>query len=158
MACIYIPTPALGFIKVLLIWFFFSCMCGIVTFTLSRQYIIDNWADYKCNPLVTPFASVFGKDSQEAMRDCTSVQFTALSSNMQSPFMSVFNSMSSALENAGSMIGDMSFASGNIAGSFGAGFSNILGQLGNVGSTVQYLIIKIEPLLPRLVATIEVII
>jgi len=157
MACIYIPTPALGFIKILLIWFFFSCMCGIITFKLSRQYIIDNWSEYKCNPLVTPFASAFGKDSQETMHECSSVHFTALSSNMQTPFMGVFQSMSSALENAGSMISDMSFASGNVAGSFSGGFSNILGQLGNIGSTVQYLIIKIETLLQRLVATVAVI-
>jgi hypothetical protein len=157
MACVYIPTPVLGIIKVLLIWFFFTCMCAVVTFSLSRQYIIDNWSEYKCNPLVTPFAAAFGKDSQKTTHECMSGQFTAMSHHMHSPFMNVFESMSKALENAGSMIGDMSFVSGNVAGSFGGGFSKVLGQLGNVGATVQFLIIKIETLLQRLVATVAVI-
>ena len=157
MACVYIPTPALGFIKVVLIWFFFTCACAVLTFSLSRQYIIDNWADYKCNPMITPFAPAFGKDSAETMRECSSANFTSLSYEMHSPFMNVFDSFSDALGNAGSMLGDMSFVSGNVAGSFGSSFSQILGQLGNVGATIQYLMIKIETLLQRLVATIAVI-
>ena len=51
----------------------------------------------------------------------------------------------------------MSFVSGNVAGSFGDGLSKLMGQFANGGSTIQYLMIKIETLLQRLVATIAVI-
>lgn len=157
MACVYIPTQALGLIKVLLIWFFFSCVCAVITFFFSRQYIIDNWKDYKCNPLVTPFASAFGHDSTATMHDCLSVNFTAMSSQMHRPFMSIFDSMTDALSNVGSMSSDLNFMSSGITSSFGDGFSKILGQMGNVGSSMQFLIIKIETLLQRLVATVAVI-
>jgi hypothetical protein len=157
MACVYIPTPVLGFIKVILIWFLFSCACAVITFSLSRQYIIDNWAEYKCNPIITPFAPAFGKDSAQTSKECLSMNFTALSSDMHTPFLGVFGAFTDALQNAGGMIGDMSFVSGNVAGSFGSGFSQILSQLGNVGSTVQFLMIKIETLLQRLVATVATI-
>jgi hypothetical protein len=157
MACVYIPTPVLGFIKVVLIWFFFTCACAVVTFFLSRQYIIDNWVEYKCNPMITPFASAFGKDSAETMKECSSANFRSMSFDMHMPFMNIFDSFSTALGDTGSMLGDMSFVSGNMAGSFGANFSQVLGQLGNVGATIQYLMIKIETLLQRLVATIAVI-
>ena len=157
MACVFIPTPVLGFIKVVLIWFFFTCACALITFNLSRQFIIDNWSEYKCNPIITPFAPAFGKDSAQTSKECLSLDFTAMASDMQTPFLGVFDSMSAALANAGDMIGEMSFVSGNMAGSFGTGFSQILSQLGNVGSTVQFLMIKIETLLQRLVATIATI-
>ena len=87
MACVYIPTAALGFIKVALIGFFFTCVCAVITFVLSRQYIIDNWAEYKCNPLITPFASAFGKDSAATMKECASANFVSMSYDMHTPFM-----------------------------------------------------------------------
>ena len=147
MACVYIPTPALGFVKIVLIWFFFSCMCAVVTFSLSRQYIIDNWGEYKCNPLITPFAAAFGKNSTETMHDCLTGRYTALSAGMHQPLLGIMGSLGNAIGNAGGMVGDMSFVSGNVAGSFGDGLSKLMGQFANGGSTIQYLMIKIETLL-----------
>ena len=84
MACVYVPTRALGLIKILLIWFFFSCVCAVVTFLFSRQYIIDNWNEYKCSPLITPFASAFNQDPTETLHQCLNVNYMAMSSEMHS--------------------------------------------------------------------------
>ena len=157
MACIFIPTVVVGTIKVILIGFFFACICFFVTFYFSRQYIIDNWDEYKCNPLIIPSAGLFGHDAATTLRECLMMQHLALASVTMSPMTNIFSSFSSALTDAGSLVGDLDFVSSNMTGTFGSGFSKIMDQLGDVGSTIQYLIIKIETILQRLVAAIAVI-
>jgi hypothetical protein len=157
MACIYIPTGVIGTIKVVLILFMFSCISFMVTAYFSRQQIIDNWSEYKCNPLIMTSAGLFGHNATQTLQECLGMQHLALASRTLSPMTNVMDSMSNALESANGIIGDMDFVSTNMTGMFGSGFGKIMGQLGNVGSAIQYLIIKIETLLQRLIATIAVI-
>ena len=41
-----------------------------ITLVYNRQNIIDNWPLYRCNPIVIPFASFFGKDPSENLQGC----------------------------------------------------------------------------------------
>ena len=157
MACIFIPTEVVGAIKVLLIGFFFICIWFIVSFYFCRQYIMDNWSKYKCNPLILPFATMFGYDPTKTLQECLGMQNFAMASSMMMPMTNVFSSITDGLNNASGLIGDLDFVSTNITSLFGNGFSKILGQLGNIGSAVQYLIIKIQTVLQRLIATVAVI-
>ena len=157
MACIYIPTPVVGLIKVILIGMLFSIVSFIVTFFFARQIIIDDWGKYKCNPLIIPFAGMFGHDAADTLTECMSRQALAVTSLVSNPFSNTFKSFSNTLSAAADMIGDVDFLSGGMTNMFTSSFGKILGQLGNVGSAIQYLIIKIETLLQRIVAVVTVI-
>ena len=158
MACVYIPDQLLGFIKILIIQFFFSCLVSIVVLVFSRQIIMDNWADYKCNPLVTPFASIFGHDSAETMQECSSMVFKAQSIGLTSPLTGIVGGLNKALGNLGDIMGDLTLSSSSLASVFGKGITNFMSQMANVSSTIQYLIIKIQTLLQRLMATMLVMV
>lgn len=157
MACIYIPTPVVGLIKVLLIGTMFSIISFIITFFFARQIIIDDWAKYKCNPLIIPFAGLFGHDAASTLTECMSRQAFATTSLISNPFSNIFKSMSGAMTSAVDMVTDMDFLSGGMTNMFSSSFGNILSRIGNVGSAIQYLIIKIETLLQRIVAVVTVI-
>ena len=85
------------------------------------------------------------------------MQNFAMASSMMMPMTNVFGSITDGLNNASGLIGDLDFVSSNVTSLFGNGFSKILGQLGNIGSAIQYLIIKIQTVLQRLIATVAVI-
>ena len=158
MACVYIPDRLLGFIKILIIYFFFTCIVSVVVLVFSRQIIIDNWGKYKCNPLITPFAEVFGHDSQETMDECSKEVFKMQSMSLTGPMTGLFGSLTGAMGSMGSIMGDLTMSSSSLASVFGNGISSFMSQMANVGSTVQYLIIKIQTLLQRLMATVLVIV
>lgn len=53
----------------------------------------ENWATYRCNPMVMPFASIFGHDPAENFNHCTaSIQSTQLN-NVMKPFNQQMNQL-----------------------------------------------------------------
>ena len=136
----------------------FSTVSFIVTFFFARQAIIDDWGKYKCNPLIIPFAGLFGHDSAQTLQECMANQAFAATALISNPFANTFRSLSDAMQSTASIVSDMDFLSTGMTNMFSSSFGKILGQLGNVGSAIQYLIIKIETLLQRIVAVVTVII
>lgn len=158
MACVYIPDRLLGFIKILLIWFFFSCVLSLVILVVSRQIIIDRWDDYKCNPLITPFASAFGHDAQTTMHQCSSQIFHMQATPMIGSLTDVFGDLAG--------IGDaLMNGLSNAMDALGAGnqftegvFKNFISQLENVGSVFHGLVIHLQMLFSQLAASLLTIV
>ena len=65
---------------VIILLFFFMYLITVLGTNVS--HIKKNWPLYRCNPLIMPFASYFGVDSEENMHKCTM--------NTQSNFMDAF--------------------------------------------------------------------
>jgi hypothetical protein len=65
---------------IIVLMFFFIYLITILGTNIS--HIKKNWPIYRCNPLIVPFASFFGVDSEENMQKCTM--------NTQSSFMDAF--------------------------------------------------------------------
>lgn len=158
MACVYVPDALLGVLKLVIIAFFFSSVTMTIVLVCSRQDVIDNWADYKCNPLITPFAGFFGKDSGETMKECSQMVFQGQSVNMMGPMVGIFGNLTGALGNLGGMMVDLNMGSSAMANIFGTGLSDLMRKIGDAGSAIQYLIIKINTLLQRLVAVVLVMV
>ena len=62
--------------------FIFMVLIGLYLyniFVVEYTNIMDNWPEYRCNPIVMPFASSFGVDTNE--------NFTYCIQNMQGDFM-----------------------------------------------------------------------
>lgn len=158
MACVYIPDRLLGFIKILIIWFFFSCVMSGVILVMSRQVIIDNWDEYKCNPIVTPFASVFGHDSAVTMQQCSSEVFH----QQATPLITSLTGMFGELADVGDdLMSGLTHAMGGLDANnlFTTGvFSNFLSQMENVASTFHGLVLQIQTLFGRLAASLLTIV
>jgi len=76
------------FYIVLYFTIFISILLYIVL-VYNRRNIIDNWDKYKCNPLVIPFSSFFGKNSSDALNTCLTSNFTNNFNIMFKPFNSM---------------------------------------------------------------------
>jgi hypothetical protein len=158
MACVYIPDRLLGLVKILVITFFFSCVMSLVVLVLSRELIIDNWDEYKCNPMITPFASAFGHDSAATMQQCSSEVFHSQAAPMIGSLTGVFGDIAD--------LGDelMTGLSHSVEGldannKFTTSvFGNFMAQLDNVGSTFQGLVIQFQTLFARLAASLLTIV
>ena len=71
----------------LIIYFItFVSILGFLVLSVNKQYIIDNWSVYRCNPLVMPFAGYFGFNSSENMVGCLNVSFNSYFGLLIRPF------------------------------------------------------------------------
>jgi hypothetical protein len=120
--------------------------------------VINNWEKYRCNPLIIPFASYFGHDSEDTMQQCLHKNFKSSSPHLFNPFLNTLNSMASTFESAGFVMGNLNTMVDGVSNMFQNSFSSILDRLNDVGSATQYLMIKLKTILERLAATVLLII
>lgn len=156
MICLRIPTWFIGLLKVSLIVFLFFFITMLLIIIQCRQLIMDNWDEYRCNPMIIPLAWLFGHSSEDTMNECMLQNFKATSATMFNPFTNMFGVFSDTFNIAGQSVNDMNFVLGSVKNVFASGFSNILSRIGNISSAIQYLLIKMEVLLQRLAATLVV--
>tara|TARA_B110001452_G_scaffold224588_1_gene198226 strand:- start:4887 stop:5435 length:549 start_codon:yes stop_codon:yes gene_type:complete len=140
-----------------LIIIIFSLIQLFVTLSIGISRIRNNWDDYKCNPGIIPFASVFGQDPIENFNQCIKVSQVGFMSGFLKPiygalqqfsdsgnlFTQIFESLKLGLNNeqAGTF---------NLANDIGARIRGIITELnlvfititdtfGKIGSTVTVL-------------------
>lgn len=70
------------YLQMVIVLSIFSFIHVFITLSIGISHVKKNWEQYKCNPLIIPFAGVFGKDPVETGRDCMQ--------NVQIDFMSAF--------------------------------------------------------------------
>ena len=156
-ACVFVIKPFLGLAKVLLIVFFFMSVYAMVAIYNMRRIIMDNWDEYKCNPLVTPFSELFGRSSVETRNQCVEFSYMSNSQFMINPLTNVFSKISLGFGDILAITDDVNFMTVGIKKEFSAGYLNLLRYLQNVASTMQYLVYKIQTMMQRMVAVIYVL-
>ena len=121
---------------------------------IGIQNIQDNWPEYRCNPMIMPFAGTFGHDAGQ--------NFTYCIQNMQTDFMgyllqpldyltsvigSVSGDLTEAVQDVRSFIDVFrNFISSTVQSIFGV-FLNILTQF-------QFILIKMKDMLAKIVGII----
>ena len=153
------------FIKSLSIWFTIICivilfisLSALVTFFGNKQYIIDNWVEYRCDPIIMPFASFFGKDSSHNLSQCLGVHFKTHKSSFLTPILSITSIISQTLKGITHSFNDLrNFM--NVFRIFHLKFaSGIVSRITDVGSTMQLLLVKIRAILERMVGILVTLI
>jgi hypothetical protein len=89
-----------------LLWKFPSALLFIIIFTIAAlssfygvgaffdiQNVKDNWAEKRCSPLIIPFASLFGYDTEENFKFCMNDTFNIFAA----PFMGTTSGMFSSI-------------------------------------------------------------
>jgi len=71
-----------NYFKMILVLIIFCIIELVITMSIQISNIKKNWDHYKCNPLIMPFAGVFGKDPVENGKQCLH--------DVQMDFMSAF--------------------------------------------------------------------
>jgi predicted PurR-regulated permease PerM len=111
----------------------------------------DNWPEYRCNPMVMPFAGTFGHDAGQ--------NFTFCIQNMQADYMGVLlqplNYLTSVLNNTmgGLMTSVQSIRSfiNEIRNSITSIVQSIFGVFLNILIQFQFIIVKIKDMMGKIV-------
>jgi hypothetical protein len=81
--------------KALLILFLFSILYLVNILSVGLKRIKDNWPLYKCNPVVLPFANLFGKDTITNFVECVQTMQSFNMDKLLKPLTSSLSSLSS---------------------------------------------------------------
>jgi len=98
-------------LRVLLILFGFLLLFSYVSMTSIISNVNKNWDEYRCNPVVMPFAGFFGHDAAKNFGDCIQNQQKASMSTFLAP-------IEYALSLAGNLGGDLTGSVNKIRGLF----------------------------------------
>ena len=137
--------------KVVIIFGIFLTINFLIYLSVGIKSIKSKWQEYKCNPLIMPFAQLFGKDPMQNFQSCIQ--------NIQSGYMgSLLDPVYHLLGNAANI--------GNILNNNLLGFSGIMNMLKlNLGDSanlaveivinilieMQSLLIKFKDMINKLV-------
>lgn len=65
----------------------------IVIFSVNFAEISKNWSEYRCNPTIIPFASVFGHNTAENFNYCMQNIFNSQTGAVTGPFATIMSTM-----------------------------------------------------------------
>ena len=115
------------------------------------QRIKENWPIYRCQPLVMPFASIFGHDSSENFAYC----IQNMQKSFMGPLLKPLNFNISSLGNITGGLTDGLNSNRSFLGKFRASvsdsFMNIFAVVFNVAIEVQRTIINVKDMIGKLV-------
>lgn len=119
---------------------------------IGIENIKKNWSKYRCQPMIMPFAGVFGKDTTANFESCMQGMQREFMGELLNPIYSTFSEMN----NMGGEIGRfMTISSGlgnHYKSTFLAGTSNIFGTLNRLHIGVSMMSMKIQDISRKLMA------
>lgn len=83
------------YLQMVIIILIFSFIHMTITLSIGISHVKKNWESYKCNPLIMPFAGIFGKDPFQTSKDCMqTVQIDFMSAFLDPIYKSLYSMVS----------------------------------------------------------------
>ena len=137
----------------LIIYFItFVSVLGYMVLSVNKQYIIDNWEIYRCNPLVMPFAGYFGFNSSENMVGCLNVSFTSYFGVLIRPFQYMIDIIKKIIADIIKQLDSIRNIIKPIRDFFETASSMVFKKIEAVMGSVIYSFLKINDLMKRMFA------
>ena len=138
-------------IQALIIIIIFIGLYFLNILAIGIKNIQDNWPEYRCNPVVMPFASQFGHETGKNFTYCIQTMQTSYMGKLLQPVnyvMSVVNSATGDLQNA---INDVRKFISNLRNMITSIIKSVFGVFMNILIAFQNIIIKIKDLFGKVV-------
>tara|TARA_B000000557_G_scaffold247334_1_gene231097 strand:+ start:184 stop:978 length:795 start_codon:yes stop_codon:yes gene_type:complete len=123
-----------------------------------REEIKENWDEHKCNPMIMPFASWFGKDAVETFTICIAMTQRTLLKHFLGP---IEHTLSLAGNLGGNMIKDMNNMRGLLKNStlnISSITNNLFGEMFNMRSATMGLLGQAKLIISKVIGTFVVLI
>ncbi len=152
MAYVFVPTWAVGtskifgYLLVLTVISFFVLLIGM------RRQIVKHWDKYRCNPLILPFAGLFGYDPSITFTECLSKNVSEATGPVVKPYDDLFSVMKSTANNMSGSLEDVRGIMSDLTENVTSGFDNVMQKMGNMGTTAQFLMMKVQAMIQKLLA------
>jgi hypothetical protein len=115
------------------------------------KYLKDNWSELRCNPIYMPMASYVGVDPFNNFVKCTNKSFGDFAGAAMDPLHGQMSIIGDSLSSVSGALSDMRGLFSNVRGGFGMVFQMVFGKIANLMSSMQYLMIRIQTLMGRIV-------
>ena len=120
---------------------------------IGKKNIENNWAVYRCSPMVMPFASMFGHDTMENFAYCIQNMQTNFMAPMLAPSnysnVLAISGVSAAIDSHGSSLGLLA----NVRGFLENNFGSLFNVFGNISLLMTILVEKMRDMMGKLVGT-----
>ena len=143
-------TNAIAFLIVLVI-VLLSSITGISAFFNIKQ-ITENWANYRCNPLIMPFASLFGYNTSENFEFCMGNIFTAHSADSMGSIGSIFGSFTTVLTSVFNSMNSMRNTIATLGGGINVVFQEFTDRIKMFFFTLRMTAIRLKMMFGRMYA------
>jgi hypothetical protein len=118
---------------------------------MNKKYLIDNWSSLRCNPIYMPLAGYIGQDTFGNFTSCVTSSFQTYAGLSMDGMNSQMSLVSETLGSIGSSMSDMRGMMGSTRGGFMMVFQMVFGKIANLMGSMQYLMIRIQTLMGRIV-------
>lgn len=152
MACMFVPEWMVGTTKFMIYIFVVFLITAVTILIGLRTVIKDNWEQYRCNPLILPFAWLFGHDATQAFTECLSKNVNEAAEPAVKPYDDLFGILKLTAGNMGESLNDIKSVVANMRDGLVDGVSGMMTKLGNMGAVAQFMMMKIQALFQKLLA------
>jgi hypothetical protein len=115
------------------------------------DFLKDNWAEYRCNPIYMPLAGLVGESVSANFTKCTMKGFQDYAGYMMDPIMGEFAIVNETIGEVGGTLRDMRSMMSTTRNGFLGVVGSVFGKIQNTMSSVQYIIIRMRTLMSRIV-------
>jgi hypothetical protein len=143
-------SSALMFMICIVMAIFFAVM-GMDT-VMDLQRIKNNWADYRCSPLIMPFASLFGEDTKQNFDFCLGKSFNNHSQGIVGSILAMFTQFSTLLESIFDSLSSLRTTIATLGGGINVIFQEFTERISNFFYQLRLSAIRIKLLMGRLYA------
>lgn len=141
-----------------IIVFLFIALASASVLIIQVEDIRNNWNEYKCNPMVVPFAGYFGYNSATTFAECVKdIQFDHMGTIL-TPLTGVLRNMGGAIENAVTSITQIQGRINDIVGNSVGMFGNVFGIFGSAMVNVRGLMEKMKDTFMKIIGVVVTIV
>jgi len=138
----------------LLIIAVFVIACLVSYLSKGFKNIQNNWPEYRCNPLIMPFANHFGHDPGENFSQCIGQMQSAASSTITAPLHAGQHMLSQGVSNITTNVNSFRKLQGGMRPAIGGNITNIFGVFQNVLIEFQSFVTNFKDMLMKLLGVV----
>jgi len=117
----------------------------------SKKYLKDNWSELRCNPIYMPLASYVGENTFTNFTMCVTKSFSDYAGVGMDGMNAQMGMVGDTLGSLSGSLNDMRGMMGTTRGGFMMVFQMVFGKIANLMASMQYLMIRIQTLIGRIV-------
>lgn len=153
MGCVYVPNWFSGISKIFLILLSTIIITFVVLLYSIRSFLKNNWNTYHCHPFVMPFTQFFvGKSPIENFHKCIGKDVKKSSKKILSPYNDLFQSTTETLNALNSSLQEAALSTNRDRTETTMSVSSLFNRMGNLSTTSQFLMLKIQTIFQKIVA------
>jgi len=130
-------------------------MCLLVSYlSKGMKNIKNNWPQYRCNPVIMPFASYFGHDTEENFSQCIGQMQKGVMGAFTAPLHAGQQLLNDGIQSATTDLNSFRKLQGNVRPAFGSQITNIFGVFQNVLIEFQKFVIGFKDMTMKILGIV----